>query len=86
MVSATFAGAVLACTADETECWATLSTNAYKINNSGSITDQGAHGLGTAPSQWGLTTDGLSFYLSNSSTALVRKWKSGSCRRSDRPS
>jgi|SRR5579859_478594 len=52
------------------------STNGYVLATDGTVTDRGAHGLGTAPSKWGLTTDSTNFFISSSAggSVGVRKW------------
>jgi hypothetical protein len=76
MTSASFAGAVRATSAGATNVYTVSSTNLYSISNAGSITDHGAHGLGTTPGQWGLATDGLNFYIAGAAGggSNVRKY------------
>lgn len=70
MSSATFAAAVSACTAGQNNCFAVSSTNLYSIDNTGAITDKGAHGAGT-PGQWAIAYDGLNIFVSATN---VRKY------------
>lgn len=79
----TFGGAV--CAVAETNVgtpgvYAASSTHLYFVAADGTITDEGTHGLGATPSQWGLTTDGANVYVSTtgSGTVGVRKWDGSS--------
>lgn len=78
--SLSFANAVLACTEYSGGVYATSSANLYHIDNTGAITSDGAHGLGAAPSQWGLTGDSSNIFLSTTAggTVGVRKWSGAS--------
>jgi hypothetical protein len=55
---------------------AASTTNLYEIGAAGAFTDKNAHGLGAAPSRYGIATDGTDIYLSTTSggSAGVRKW------------
>jgi len=77
--SLAFAAAVLACAEGSAGVYTTSSTNLYLLDSTGTITDKGAHGLGAAPSQWGLTTDSSNVFVTTTSggTVGVRKMNSG---------
>lgn len=76
--SLTFAAAVRAASRDtQTQKIVTASsTNLYTVDFDGTITDHGAHGLGNAPSKFGIANDGLHNYMTTlaASTVGVRKW------------
>ena len=76
--TATFAGAVKGATRNPTshDIITATSTNLYSIATDGTITDLGAHGLGTTPSRYAICNDGKSVYLSSTSAGSVgiRKW------------
>lgn len=74
--SLTFGGAVRACCDDPLGIYAASSTNLYLLAANGTITDDGAHGLGAAPSQWGVASDSKNVFLSTTGagTVGVRKW------------
>lgn len=74
--SLTFAGAVRAVCSHPTAIYAGGTTNLYHVVAAGTITDDGAHGLGVAPAQWGLTSDSVNVFLSSTAggTVGVRKW------------
>lgn len=81
MPALTFAASVLCCAESNSSTpgvgvFTASSTNLYLVSKTGSITDEGAHGLGAAPSQWGIVTDGSGVYLSTTSggTVGVRRW------------
>lgn len=75
---ATFAAAVRACSRDTNsqKIIAASATRLYTIDPAGTITDNGAHGLGATPSKFGICSDGLSNYITtlNAGTVGVRKW------------
>jgi len=57
--------------------WVCTSTNLYHVNSAGTITSDGAHGLGVSPSRYGMAWDGSGdLYISSSSggSVGVRKW------------
>jgi hypothetical protein len=79
MRSVTFAAAVRACTSKGIQSgsiYAAATANLYEIDEAGTISDRGAHGLGVVPGYFGVTTDGRDLYLSSAAggTAGVRKW------------
>lgn len=53
--------------------YATTSTNLYSVNQAGTITSIGAHGLGTSPAKFGLVSDGMARYMSSSAVSKIRK-------------
>lgn len=75
----TFAGAVRACLTRQfgaTQVVAASATNLYQVDQTGAITDLGAHGLGAAPAATGIAADSRNVYLSTTAagTVGVRKW------------
>lgn len=52
------------------------STKLFRVTNVGTITDLSTHGLGAAPSRFGICSDGLKTYLSTTAagTVGVRTW------------
>lgn len=74
--SLTFGGAVRACCDGAGVVYAASATHLYEVDASGSISDLGAHGLGAAPSMWGITSDSKNVYLTTtaSGTVGVIKW------------
>lgn len=79
--SVTFAAAVSACARDTNgqKLITASATKLYTIDSAGTITDNGAHGLGATPSKFGLACDGAANYVSTTSagTVGVRKWVGG---------
>jgi hypothetical protein len=73
--SLTFAAAVRAMatisTDSSTDIWAAGTTNLYRVASDGTITSESAHGLGAAPSRYGLAGDGAYIYLSTTSAGTV---------------
>jgi hypothetical protein len=51
-------------------------TNLYSVDNTGTVTDNGAHGLGDTPALWGSACDGKNVYITteDASTVGVRQW------------
>lgn len=74
--SLTFAAAVRACCSDQRGVFTVSSTKLYLVDLTGTITDEGAHGLGANPSQWGVASDTVNIYVSTTTagTVGVRKW------------
>jgi hypothetical protein len=56
--------------------YATTSTTLYTVDYAGTISSLGAHGLGAAPSRWGICGDTQNIYMSTTSagTVGVRRW------------
>lgn len=52
------------------------ATNLFTIVADGTITDEGAHGLGNSPARWGMCSDGTNLYMTTEATSTVgvRKW------------
>jgi hypothetical protein len=74
-VTKTFAAAVSGCGYDGAVSVHTASsTNVYQIDNTGTITDRGAHGAGGLPEM--LASDGLFLYLCGSAVTSTRKYDS----------
>lgn len=78
--SLSFAATVRAMCDTSAGVYTASSTNLYLVNASGSIVDKGAHGLGVAPSKWGMASDSSNVFLASTSggTAGVRKWDGSS--------
>lgn len=77
--SLAFAASVRACSPkgiQTANLYAASATNLYEIDESGTITDRGAHGLGATPNPYGIVTDGKSVYLTANAggSVGVRKW------------
>lgn len=54
----------------------TTTTNLYTIDDAGTITDIGVHGLGATPARWGVVCDGTNIFLTtqDAGTVGVRRW------------
>lgn len=72
----TFAAAIVSCVGGNSQHQAVSATNLYTVDNAGTILDKGAHGLGAAPSQYGMAWDGTYFYFTTTTagTVGVRRW------------
>lgn len=74
----TFAASVRACVRERSTLnhVAAGTTNLYRIDGYGAMTDLGAHGLGAAPARYGIANDGNNVYLSTTvaGTVGVRRW------------
>lgn len=72
----TFGGAVRACCDGSAGVYAASATHLYLVDSSGSITDNSTHGLGAAPSMWGIASDSKNVFLTTtgSGTVGVIKW------------
>jgi len=69
----TFAGAVLGITETPSKIYCANATKVYSVDTAGSITDEGAHGLGSDPAKWGITADARNVFVSNSAQK-IRKY------------
>jgi hypothetical protein len=74
--SLTFAAAPVSMNAGSEFLYVTTSTTLYHVASDGTITSDGAHGLGAAPSRFGLALDQANVYLSTTTagTVGVRRW------------
>lgn len=76
----TFAESVVSCAAAVNRAANSIylggTANLRSVNYLGTLSDHGAHGLGAAPSQFGMTSDGTDIYMTTTSggTVGVRKW------------
>jgi hypothetical protein len=64
---------------DRTGIYVATATKLYNVDVAGTITDLGAHGLGAAPSRYGVCTDGGNAYLTttHAGTVGVRRYTGG---------
>lgn len=76
--SLTFAAAAITAAggASSDQAWVTTSTTLYHVDSAGTITSDGAHGLGAAPSQFGIALDQANVYLGTTTggSVGVRRW------------
>lgn len=80
VASLSFASAVRSCAtrlvAAPDSIYATSAANLRSVNASKTLTDHGAHGLGTTPDKFGMCSDGSDLYITGQGggTVGVRKW------------
>jgi len=74
MASLSFGEAVTACTTlPSGNSFAAGATKLYEIDSAGTVTDRGAHGLGAAPSTYGMSNDGANVVMAVNGQ-VPRKW------------